>query len=424
MKPPPRLWNRNFSLAVAGMVISALGGVGLNLAMGVLVFQETQSTILASVFTALSFVPEFVLPLVIGPYVDRRNPLKVLVRNEVLLAFLFLGAAAVTWAVGFHYVLYLGITLAISCLGVVSNLAANSIIPQIMDKANYTRGNAVISTIYPLCQVLVVPLAMILFERFGIPLIFAAYGVCCLMDACLESHIRVDFEYIQKKAGEKTTLREYAADLKEGFGYFRADVAIRAVFLYFTFTMFCNETTVLIYPFFNLSETLTNASYAMLETIRSAGYMLGGLLHYAFRIPDKYRYAIAIGVYTCFLLMESTFFFMPLWLMCATRFVLGVLGMNSANIRVSAVQHRVPARYRAKVNAFFQIMVSTAMMAGRLVAGAMGEAMDFWVVQMAFTALNALALAAFMLPRRNKVRGLYNYSTAAGVAPAGEGIVG
>ena len=97
------LWTRNFKLAVSGMVISALAGVGLNIALSVVVFEFTQSTLLNSVYLAASFLPNVLLPLIIGPYVDRHNPLKVLVRNEIILALLFLSAGVTLYFVGFEY---------------------------------------------------------------------------------------------------------------------------------------------------------------------------------------------------------------------------------------------------------------------------------------------------------------------------------
>ena len=97
------LWTRNFKLATSGMVISALAGVGLNIALSVVVFEETQSTLLNSIYLAASFLPNFVLPLVIGPYIDRHNPLKILVRNEIILALLFFIAGVVLNFTEFSY---------------------------------------------------------------------------------------------------------------------------------------------------------------------------------------------------------------------------------------------------------------------------------------------------------------------------------
>ncbi|HWS29204.1 MAG TPA: MFS transporter [Clostridia bacterium] len=404
------LWNRNFTLAFIGMIISAAGGVGLSIALSVVVFAETQSTTLSAVLAALSMIPQFVLPLVIGPVIDRNNPLKVLVKNEVILAALFFIAAALTYFFGFNYLLYMVFSVLISSFGVVSQLASSSVIPQIMARENYVRGNAILNVIYPLCSVAIAPLAMKLFDLYGMPLILAAYGVTSLIDAALESRIDAKFEYIE---AEKTSLKEYGEDLRDGFRYFAKDPAIRSVFLLFALVMFADcSSSVLTYPFFNTSATLTNDQYALMTSIRSAGYMLGGFLHYFIKIPEKKRFSIAIGVYFVFVLLDGAFFFMPFALMCISRFLLGILGMNSANIRVSAVQSHVPNQMRAKTNALFSVLTSAAMMLGQLLAGALGELAPYWLIQIAFQGVYLLGILIFALPKRNKVKELYNYAAS------------
>lgn len=403
-----KLWNRNFSLAFAGMIISAIGGVGLNLAMSIVVFKETDSTMLSAVFTMLSIIPHFVLPLVMGPIIDRKNPLKVLVANEVILAGIFFFAAFASWKVGFNFFMYAAFSILISGFEVVSMLASSSVMPQIMPVEHYAKGNAAMNVIYPLCSVLVTPLAMLLFERFGFPLILAAYGVTSLIDAALESRIKAKFEYIKKKS---EGIRDYIRDLKDGVKYLKKDRAVLAVFLCFTLAeLSYSSSQVLLYPFFERSASLNDAQYALLASIRSAGYVVGGFWHYFVKIPSRRRYYIAVGVYFIFILFDATVFFMPYWLMCATRFMLGILGMNSANIRISAIQARVPNTYRAKINAFFSVLVTAAGMLGNPIAGALGEFLPYSAVQLVFQAFYLIGIIAFILPPKNKVRELYNYS--------------
>lgn len=411
-----RLWNRNFLLAFIGMIISAAAGVGLSIALSVVVFEQTQSTALSAVLGALSMIPQFVLPLVIGPVIDRRNPLKVLVRNEVILAALFFIAAVLIHFIGFSYLLYMVFSVLISSFGVVSHLASASVLPQIMARENYVRGNAILNVVYPLCSVAIAPVAMKLFDLYGMSVILAAYGLASLIDAALESRIDAKFEFIE---AEKTNLREYASDLREGFRYFAQDPAIRSVFLLFALVMFADSAgNILTYPFFNRSATLNNDQFALMTSIRSAGYMVGGFLHYFIKIPEKKRFPIAIAVYFTFVLLDGTFFFMPFWLMCASRFLLGILGMNSANIRVSAVQSHVPNSMRAKVNALFSVLTSITMMGGELLAGALGEVVPYGIIQIAFQSIYLIGILVFALPPRNQVRELYNYAAADAAAAA------
>ncbi|NLO85085.1 MAG: MFS transporter [Clostridiales bacterium] len=405
-----KLWNRNFILAVVGMVISAAGDVGLTVALGVVVFQQTGSTMLTAVFGALSIIPRIILPLIIGPIVDRRNPLKVLVRNEIILAILFFATAIITIFWGFNYTLYLVFSLLLSCFGVISQIASSSVIPQIMEKEHYMRGYAVINVIYPLCSVLFSPVALFLFDKFGMPIILIAYGITTLIDAALESRIKVDFAFIKAK---KTSIKEYGQDLASAFRYLREDKAILAVYFAFTLIMLSDcSTSVLMYPYFNTNPLLTNDHYALMLSIRSAGYLVGGLLHYVIKIPDNKRFMIAIFVYFCFILLEGPLYLMPFGFLCATRFILGILGMNSANIRSSSIQARVPATQRAKVNALFSIMTSAATFVGGLLVGALGEVFPYWTIQIGFQGFYLVAILFLILPKRFGVKKLYNFVTA------------
>ena len=85
--------------------------------------------------------------------------------------------------------------------------------------------------------------------------------------------------------------------------------------------------------------------------------------------------------------------------------------MNSANIRVSAIQTRVPARYRAKVNAFYSILVFGAQIMGELVAGSLGEWLDYRWIQIGMSAMYLVAILILVLPKKHRVKELYNFET-------------
>lgn len=403
------LWTRNFKLATTGMIISALAGVGLNIALSVVVFDETQSTLLNSIYLAASFLPSFILPFVLGPYVDRHDPLKILVRNEIVLAIIFILAGTTLYFVEFSFVPFLIVSMIISSLGVLSNLASQSVLPQLMDKKFYSQGNAIISTIYPLSNVIVAPIIMILLTKVGLPFILIWYGVACLFDAFIESKIDEEFEYIE--SSEAVTLKTYQMDLKEGFNYLKNDKSLLTVLIFFSFVLFANGSTTLTYPFFNTSSVLTDENYGLLLSFQSAGYMFGGFFHYLVKIPDKWRYSIAVIVYFVFSFLDGFFFFMPYVMMLIVRFILGFGGMNSANIRVSAVQQRVHNTMRAKINALFSIAFTLSEVMGQLGAGALGEVLPYRYIQLGFNVIYFLAIVIFILPPKNQVKELYNYST-------------
>lgn len=162
------LWTKNYTYMIIGTFLSALGGIGLNIVFGLVVFDNTQSTFLSGIFTAISMIPNILFPLLIGPYIDRNDPLEVLLRNEKLLILVFILAGIFVYYKGFSYLAYLFIILLISMFGIISDIASQSISAQIISKENYSRGFALMSTIYPLTQVIVTPVALYLYYHYGI----------------------------------------------------------------------------------------------------------------------------------------------------------------------------------------------------------------------------------------------------------------
>lgn len=406
------LWTKNFIYCFIGTIMSAMGGIGLNIALSVYIYQQTGSTALSGTFAAVSMIPNFIFPLFIGPFIDRRHPLKILVANEVFLGVFYFIIAFATNALPFSYVFFLALTLMISSFGIISELAYQSVIPHIMSKENYSRGNAMLNIIYPMAQVVVTPVALLLFNRFGVSLIFLLYGGLSLIDAFMES--RISFDYTVDKAvtsiGEQTRIRQHMTDIKEGFQYFLSEPAIRSVFLYFGISGLAVGITVLWYPYFMSTPGLGDDKYALLTSMNGAGYVVGGLMHYFIKIPSNRKFQIAVVVYLAFSLIEGTFFFVPFIFMALGRFTLGVLGMNSANIRVSALQAYVPNNLRAKTNALFSVLQSLSIMVGQISVGWLGEFLPYWLISIILQVFGVIAVFVFILPKRNKVKEFYNYS--------------
>ena len=57
------LWTKNFTIITLGTVVSAIGGVAMSLALSLVVFDETGSTWLSGVYTAVTLIPGITLPL-------------------------------------------------------------------------------------------------------------------------------------------------------------------------------------------------------------------------------------------------------------------------------------------------------------------------------------------------------------------------
>ena len=65
------LWTRNFTIITLGTVVSSIGSAAMNFVLSFIVFDQTGSTFLAGLFAAISFVPRFILPVLLSSVLDR-----------------------------------------------------------------------------------------------------------------------------------------------------------------------------------------------------------------------------------------------------------------------------------------------------------------------------------------------------------------
>ncbi len=83
------LWSKNYTIITIGTIISAIGGVGINFAIGVLVYNQTQSTLLTALFSAVVMIPNILFPLFIGPTIDRFSRKNIIVRSDMFMGLVF-----------------------------------------------------------------------------------------------------------------------------------------------------------------------------------------------------------------------------------------------------------------------------------------------------------------------------------------------
>ena len=96
MKNP--LWTRNFSLLIAATTFGCMGGIVGNFALSFLVFDETGSTFASALVIAIQLIPNFLIPLLVAPWMDRfpRKPFLVFgdFINGIFYALMEIGRAS------------------------------------------------------------------------------------------------------------------------------------------------------------------------------------------------------------------------------------------------------------------------------------------------------------------------------------------
>lgn len=401
----PTLWTKNFTIITLGTLISAIGGVAMNLGLSLVVFDQTQSTWLFGVFGAVSMLPGVMLPVLLGPFVDWANRKHIIVGLDALSGFIYLAFLAYIRSAGFAYGAYMLFSLIIGSIGSVYSLAYGSLYPDLIPEGCAQQGYAVSGAIYPLATTVVTPLAALVYGRWGIELLFLAEGVLLLAAAAFESGI--DYEHASREGTQ--TLRQYGEDLLDGFRYLKKEKGVRSIYGYMMVTNAAgNSVGQMAIAHFQSSPGLTTAMYGLLSSAETIGRLAGSAVHYLLRIPQEKRYALTVRVYMIYELCDGLMLVMAYPMMLAARFLCGFLGSQTAAIRTAAVQNYLPADMRARVNGLYSVLVSAGMLVMQLFAGALGEILPYWLAALLLSAFSFMMILLLIVRNRRHVEPVYN----------------
>ena len=402
----PTLWTKNFTIITLGTVISAIGGVAMSFALGFVVFDATGSTLLSALFTAVSTLPQIVLPILVSPCLDnfRRRP--VIFGLDYLSGVIYLLFGWYLLSNEFHLPLYLLFSFLASSIGSVYSLAYGSLYPNLIPEGFAQKGYAISGMIYPTVIMVMTPAASILYTRWGLAPICLGEGVLLLLAATLETRIRVEE---RTRAGEGFRLQAWVRDFREGFAYLKREKGLLRIYSYMPITQGISEgTDPLIRAWFRTTPGMDITMYALFTTAQFIGRTIGGVVHYKFEIPPQKRFSLAYLVYITYAAMDTVLLWLGFPLMLANRAACGFLGINSATLRESSVQNYLPDDKRAKLNGFFNAIMSLTVMACCTVIGALGEALDYRVCISIVAAVQMILCHGIIFQGRKHVKKIYN----------------
>ncbi|MEG0274912.1 MAG: MFS transporter, partial [Longicatena sp.] len=224
------LWTFDFTVITIGTIISAIGSVAMSFALSLVVFDETQSTWLTGVFTAVSFIPSVVIPLLVAPYVDKHNRKHLIVRLDMLSGILYLIFTIYLLNNDFSYYMYLLFTVLIGSIGAIYNLAYSSLYPELIPQGFAQKGYSISSVIYPSVVAFVTPIASFMYISFGIVSVCLLEGILLLGASFFEHLIR--YQEHRDSTEDTYTLKTYKEDIFEGLGYLKKEKGIRNIYSY------------------------------------------------------------------------------------------------------------------------------------------------------------------------------------------------
>ena len=409
-----KLWTRDFTIITLGSVVSMLGGQLSGFAMSLLVLDYTGSTFYFALYNITYFVPYVVVPLIAGPFLDRFSRKKTIYTLDFLTAGLCGLFALILHAGYLNFALLAGGTFLYGIIGSIYQVAYESFYPLLITPGNYSKAYSVASTLQTLTLAMV-PVSAFVYNTFGMVPLFAFNVFSYTTAAIFETQIRHEEAYIAKRAAEsagqeaKAGLKRFVDDFREGMQYLKSEKGLLAVAVYFLFSSFADgggQTVTL--PYFKGAFRNGEYIYMLVFGCMSAARALGGVYHYRHRLPVQKKYDIAFAVYVCINVLSAFYLYLPIPAMIPCCIAVGLLGVTSYNIRISATQRYVPDEKKGRFNGAFNTLSMIGMLIGQLFAGLLSLKLSLRLI---FTVINLICLGAalyFIGGNRAEISKVYN----------------
>ena len=402
------LWTKNFTIITIGTIISCAGGVAMNLALGLVVFDNTSSALLTGIYQASIMIPSVLLPILIAPYMDAHKRLPFIYGLDALLGCLYLAFAFYLMSHDFSYLLYMLFGFLTNGISSIYSTAYSALYPDLIPKGFMQKGYSVSSLIYPSVTVIVAPISTMIYVNLGMPLLFCIVGGLLLCAALFESLIHIQEKQVKS---QPFNFHQYKQQIIEGIDYMKREKGLRNIYSYMAVTNACgNGTELMTMTYFQTTPTLTTTMYAMLTSAVTFGRLIGGLVHYTIKIPQKLRYPLTVFVYRTYQIIDAVILFLPYPIMLVLRTFCGFLGVNSATLRETAVQSYLPIEMRARVNSLLNVTINVMMLLMQLLVGLLGEFLPYRLVVVGCSLLSMICIQFLVVRNRQDIEPLYSNS--------------
>ncbi len=407
------LWTTDFTIITIGSIVSMMGNSMAGFATSLMVLDYTGSKMLYAIYIMTYTVPQLIVPIISGAILDRFSRKKMIYTLDFTMAGLYLLMAVLLSSGWFNFPAFALFSLTVGSVGSIYMVAYDSFYPMLITEGNYSKAYSIASVLETFA-IFMVPVATFFYNKFGMAPLMIVNATCFLVAAIMETRISAEEKYIekQKKSIEGEDLghiQRVLLDIKEGFKYLFSEKGLLAIALYFLFSNFAGGASeVICLPYFK--STFKNGEYIFMCIFGMSfvGRGIGGLFHYKQKLPTKYKFYIALGVYVLLGICEGLLLYVPVSIAIALSLISGLGGVTSYTIRISSTQSYVPDEKKGRFNGAFQVLSTSGLLISELVAGALSVFMDPRAVLALFNIMAILAAILIIGGNSKHVKKIYN----------------
>ena len=262
VKPVNVFANRNYRLVFLGALVSELGALLYNFAVGFYILEISgNNAFLQGVYLALCGVALLLSTPIGGVLGDRVNKAKIMYVCDYIKGGMIL-LATVLMMILPSQTAHIVILFVHGILGnIVSGIftpAAGAMLPNIVEPEQLQQANAYFAIKNSMESILGVVLAGLLYATLPLHVLFPAVGVCFIISGISEMMIR----YEHTPSPEPISLRLAVSDMKEGFLYLKGQKAIMTIMgSALLINFFMTPVTANFLPYFIRTDLETAPAY-------------------------------------------------------------------------------------------------------------------------------------------------------------------
>jgi DHA3 family macrolide efflux protein-like MFS transporter len=388
-KNEAKLWNLNFFLLWEGKLVSIMGDIAYEIALGFWILAVTGSTALMGTLMAATLLPRVVISPFAGVWVDRSDRKWLIVLMDLIrgIFIALVGIAAIIGFIQIWMVFAAGIILGLC--GAFFGTAVSSSIPDIVPKTHIVKANSAFSLVSTGTGIVGNSASGFLYQLLGAPLMFLFNGISYIISGLSEIFVKIP--RIQYKKEEFY----FFEDLKSGFSYVWNEKGIKYIgFIAALLNFFAAMGIMLLLPLFQRNQHLGPGRYGILMGAFAGGAFLGFMLTSIVNIKSSNRFFI---FFWCGIIFSAMLIVIPIYLYFPLMLVLGVIsGITNAILNAllgSILQLTVPQDKRGKIFGLLETASQGLIPMSFAIGGVLAE---FMPLQLLISACFVITLFGFV----------------------------
>ncbi len=395
-----KLWNKDFILLLQGSLVSTIGDLMYSVAIGYWVYEQTGSSSLMGIMSAISmFVTMFLSPFA-GSIVDKCNRKWVLVGMDILQSAVMLTVGILAYMDKLNVV---GILIAafLAAMGTVFySPAASTLMLDIIPRDDMVRGQSIFSGSSSLINMVGSAFSGLMVAFFGVPLIVVINGLSNLYSAISELFVNVPKTVHQ---GETVTLKGLFKDYKIAINVIFSDPYLK---LFVPFLLIINLLAAgpmsLMLPFC-MEKGFTVDMYGYLMSIWTGASVISVLILGVVKLSAKARFLVlSISFTASVLFMSLGYISKNFILLCALAFFGAFLNTAGNTVFSASMMLALPEENRGTILGFIQSSCVGGSAISTVMYGFLGDVFPIYIVFLCGSILSLAPMVYFCFHARTK----------------------